>query len=54
MLTTSFVEIMDDILEFDGDLEKIPQILTKNDRLVFIGTIIFIISLLLIYRNKQN
>lgn len=50
VLSSSFVGIMDDLLNFDGNLEDINEILTKDDRLVFIGTIILIISVVLLTR----
>jgi hypothetical protein len=53
MLVVSFVDIMDDILNFDGDLENISSILTKDDRLVLIGTIIFLLSVFILYSRKQ-
>lgn len=56
ILSNSFIDIMDDILNFNGNLEEFPSILTKNDRLVLIGTIMIIICLLFLnFRsNVQN
>jgi hypothetical protein len=54
ILSESFVEIMDDILNFDGDLENFPIIFTKGDRLVFVGTVICIICVFLIVSRKSN
>lgn len=47
ILSSSFVGIMDDLLNFDGNLERIQEIFTKEDRLVFIATLVIIISFLL-------
>ena len=46
ILSESFIDIMDDILNFNGNLEEFPSILTKNDRLVLVGTIMIILCLL--------
>ena len=48
ILANSFVGIMDDICCFDGNIENISVIFTKDDRLVFMGTIIFLICVFLI------
>jgi hypothetical protein len=53
ILVVSFVDIMDDILNFDGDLENISNILTKDDRLVLIGTLILLVAVLLLYSRKE-
>jgi len=52
MLSNSFVDMMEDILEFNGDLEEIPSILTKDDRLVLIGTILMFIVIAVIVSKK--
>ena len=44
IVSKSFINIIDDLLNFDGDLEKFQDIFIKEDRLVFIGTIIIFIS----------
>jgi hypothetical protein len=54
ILTESFVETMDDLLNFKGDLNEIPHILTKNDRLVLVGTILVAISLVFIVRFPKS
>lgn len=55
ILTNSFIEIMDDLLALDGDLEKIPSIFTKDDRLVLVGTILAAISIaFIVYRRTSN
>lgn len=53
ILVVSFVDIMDDILNFDGDLENISSILTKDDRLVLIGTIILVLAIVILYSRKE-
>jgi hypothetical protein len=53
ILVVSFVDIMDDILNFDGDLENISNILTKDDRLVLVGTLILLVAVLLLYSRKE-
>lgn len=45
ILSSSFVGIMEDLLNFDGNLENIQVILTKDDRMIFIATIVIIISI---------
>lgn len=52
ILTESFVETMDDLLNFNGDLEDLPYIFTKNDRLVLVGTILVIISFAFILKRN--
>jgi hypothetical protein len=52
ILSSSFVGIMEDLLNFDGNLENFQSILTKEDRTVFIGTILIIISILVMV-NKN-
>ena len=53
ILVVSFVDIMDDILNFDGDLENISKIFTKDDRLVLVGTIMFLLAVLILYSRKE-
>lgn len=48
VISKSFINIIDDLLNFDGDLEKFQDIFIKDDRLIFIGTIIIIISVYLL------
>ena len=52
IISESFIEIMDDLLSFDGDLEQIPAIFTKNERLVLVATVIIVLSLYIIFGNK--
>lgn len=54
ILSESFVDIMDDILNFNGNIEEISSILTKNDRLILIGTIILVFCILFLINNKSN
>ena len=49
ILAVSFVDMMDDILNFDGDVENIPSIFTKYERLVLIATIFLAIALFILY-----
>lgn len=44
IISRSFINIIDDLLNFDGDLGIFQDIFIKEDRLVFIGTIIIFIS----------
>lgn len=52
ILSSSFVGIMEDLLNFSGNLEEIQSILTKNDRTVFLATVIIIIAIFVIMRKK--
>jgi hypothetical protein len=52
LISRSFVGIMDDLLNFDGNIEEFSIIFTKENRLVFVATILIIISLFLL-RNKS-
>lgn len=54
ILTKSFIEIMDDLLSLDGDLERIPSIFTKDDRLVLVGTILAAISIAFILYKRSS
>ena len=54
ILVESFVDIMDDIVNFDGDIENATSIFTKGDRLVLAGTIIFVFCLFYISMNKSS
>lgn len=47
-LSLSFVGIMDDLLNFDGNLEGLADIFTKDDRMVFIASVLIISSLALL------
>jgi hypothetical protein len=53
ILSESFVGIMDDLLNFDGDVETFPSIFTKDERLVLVGTIVMIVSIYILFLNKQ-
>lgn len=52
ILSTSFVDIMDDLLNFDGNMEELPSIFTKDDRMIFIGTIVMILSIIFLMTKK--
>lgn len=54
ILSTSFVDIMDDLLNFDGDMESLTSIFTKDDRLILIGTIVMLISIFLIMNRNSS
>jgi hypothetical protein len=53
IISSSFVNIMDDLLNFDGDLESFTEIFTKDDRMIFVGTIVMIISIMLLMNRKS-
>jgi hypothetical protein len=52
ILAVSFVDMMDDILNFDGDVENISSIFTKDERLVLIATVFLAIALFILYTRK--
>lgn len=53
-MSTSFVGIMNDLLNFDGNLEDLPLIFTKENRLVFIASILIVVALVLLKsRNPE-
>ncbi len=52
ILSSSFVGIMEDLLNFGGNLEEIQSILTKNDRTVFLATVVIIVALFVIMNKK--
>lgn len=54
IISSSFVGIMEDLLNFSGNLEDIKSILTKEDRTVFIATIIIAASLFIMFNRKTN
>jgi len=51
IISESFIDIMDDLLSFNGNLEELPSIFTKNERLVLVGTIVIIISLYILLKK---
>jgi hypothetical protein len=53
ILAESFIGIMDDLLNFEGDIESLPGILSKDDRLVLFGTIIFALSLAMLFSKNR-
>lgn len=54
IISKSFLGIMDDVLNFDGNLENIKDILTKDDRLVFIATIIIIVAIVIFFNMGSS
>jgi hypothetical protein len=54
ILAESFIGIMDDLLNFEGDMESLPAILSKDDRLVLFGTIIFALSLAMLFSRNRS
>lgn len=53
ILSNSFMGIMDDLFNFDGDMEKFSDIFFKEDRAVFLATILFGISVGILYSQKK-
>lgn len=54
IFTESFVEIMDDLVNFDGDLENFTSIFVKENRLIFVSTMLLIIGIVMLFNNKLN
>lgn len=54
IFTESFVEIMDDLVNFDGDLENFTSIFVKENRLIFVSTMLLIIGIIMLFNNKLN
>lgn len=54
ILSTSFVDIMDDLLNFNGDMESLPSIFTKDDRMILVGTIVMVISIIFLMSKKPE
>lgn len=52
ILSDSFVDIIDDLLNFNGDIETLPDIFIKNDRMIFLGTVIIILAILFLIKQK--
>jgi len=50
-LSRSFVGIMEDLLNFDGNLETVPLIFTKENRMVFVASLLIVISLILLAKR---
>lgn len=48
LMSRSFVGIMDDLLNFDGNLEELSDVFTKENRLVFVASILILISILVL------
>lgn len=53
IISNSFIGLMEDLLNFDGDLESLQTIFTKDDRLVFIGTVVLIVSIVSMMSAKK-
>lgn len=53
IFTESFVEIMDDLVNFDGDLESFSSIFVKENRLIFVSTVMLIIGIVMLF-NRSN
>lgn len=54
IFTESFVDIMDDLVNFDGDLENFTSIFVKENRLIFVSTVLLIIGIIMLFNNKLN
>ena len=52
ILSSSFVDIMDDLLNFNGNMEELPTIFTKDDRMIFVGTVVMIVSIYFLLNRK--
>lgn len=46
IISSSFLGIMEDLLNFDGNIESIADILTKDDRTVFIAVVVIVIGII--------
>jgi hypothetical protein len=53
IFTESFVDIMDDLVNFDGDLENFTSIFVKDDRLIFVATVLLIIGLVMLFSKSS-
>ncbi len=45
---------MDDLVNFDGDLENFTSIFVKENRLIFVSTMLLIIGLVMLFNNRSN
>ena len=52
-LTKSFVGIMDDLLNFSGNMEELPEIFTKDNRMVFVASVLIIISFAILGKSSS-
>ncbi len=52
IISSSFLGIMDDLLNFNGDIETIKDILTKDDRTVFLSIIVILVGIVVML-NKS-
>lgn len=48
ILSSSFVGIMEDLLNFGGNLEDLQTIFTKNDRTVFLATLVILAAVFIV------
>ena len=52
IISTSFMGIMDDLVKFNGDLATLSDIFTKDDRFVFVSTVIICVALSILLSKK--
>ena len=52
IISTSFMGIMDDLVKFNGDLTTLRDIFTKDDRFVFVSTVIICVALSILLSKK--
>lgn len=52
IISTSFMGIMDDLVNFNGDLATLSDIFTKDDRFVFVSTLVICIALSILLSKK--
>lgn len=52
-LATSFIGIVNDLLKFNGNLEDLGEIFSKDDRLVLIG-LVLVFTLIVMLMNAKN
>ncbi len=52
ILSSSFIGIMEDLLNFGGNLEDLQSILTKDDRTVFLATIVIIVAVFIVMNRR--
>lgn len=54
ILSSSFVGIMEDLLNFGGNLDDLQSILTKDDRTVFLATIVIIVAVFIVMNRRTE
>jgi hypothetical protein len=52
IISSSFLGIMEDLLNFDGDIESLKDILTKEDRTVFMAIVVISVAVIVILNKK--